>query len=101
MRESIFGFGSKKDNEAEERVEQKGREKTKELARRQEASGGLERRRRADGKGGVYEVAAVVDQEVNPQYVRATTWDDLERVGGVEWTKAKQDAGEKYNGLVY
>ncbi|KXS98638.1 hypothetical protein AC578_10048 [Pseudocercospora eumusae] len=47
-----------------------------------------------------YEVAKRIDPAKWKDYVPATTWHGLERVGSRKWAKAYADRGEKYEGFV-
>lgn len=47
-----------------------------------------------------YEVAAVVDESLNKEYVPATTWEGLERIGSEAWVRRGRDGGEMYYGYV-
>jgi hypothetical protein len=98
LRENLFGTSKSKDVEAKEEAE--AHEKDLDLARKYESGAGLERRTRLGGDRQEFEVAAVVDPEVNSQYVRANTFDGLNRVGGTSWAKRQKDEGEVYVGYV-
>ncbi|EME77386.1 uncharacterized protein MYCFIDRAFT_83316 [Pseudocercospora fijiensis CIRAD86] len=47
-----------------------------------------------------YEVAQRVDPSKRKDYLPATTWHGLERVGNREWAKARADQGEVYEGFM-
>lgn len=86
-------FGPKKLKETEEKQEGISEKKTKKLAKR---DGSVKQTLRVGQK--VYDLAPVVDPAVNTDYIPATTWDNLERIGSREYVKAQADRGEKYVG---
>lgn len=45
-----------------------------------------------------YRPAERYDPATNPDYLPSSTWDGLERVGGVQWAKKRMDRGEQYTG---
>lgn len=85
-------FGGKKNPEQEAQAKKQVEERAKADAEKQRTGQGRER------KGRGYEVAAVYDPSINPEYVMANKWDELERVGGEKWVKAQKDQGVKYKG---
>lgn len=95
VKESVFGPGKK--SEAEQKWEEEAAERTKEMARWYDSEGSMEQRASRDNTE-VYTIAPIVDPTVNKEYEPAGTWDGLERMGGKQWIKAKQDAGEVYEG---
>jgi hypothetical protein len=100
LRENIFGTSKSKSKDVEAKEEAEAHEKDLDLARKYKSGAGLERRKRLGGDRQEFEVAAVVDPEVNSQYVRANTYDGLNRVGGTRWAKRQKDEGEVYVGYV-
>ena len=50
--------------------------------------------------GRQFQVAAVVKQELDMDYVPADNWAGLERIGSRQWQREKADHGEKYTGCV-
>jgi hypothetical protein len=88
-------FGSKESDKAAKSREEKHQRRVEELA--QKPAGEVERK--TDAQGREYEVAALVDPSVNKDYVPASSWDGLERIGSVEWVKQRADQGEKYVGF--
>lgn len=46
-----------------------------------------------------YQIAPIVDPKAKyPGYIPATTWQDLEHIGGTEYVRKVQDRGEVYQG---
>ena len=89
IRESLFGSeASREQKRKQEEKEQKAIEEEAERAKP----------RTVYIKGRKYNVAPVVDPNVNKEYVPATTWDGLERMGSAKFVKEKADRGEKYVG---
>ena len=86
-------FGSKESKEAEAKREEEEQKRTQELAKRDNSG----RKTKKHGSR-IYNIAPVVDPSVNKDYVPATKWDGLERIGSREYAKAKADQGEKYVG---
>ena len=95
LRESIFG--STETTPAEQKREDVSRERTKALAQKFDAKKPLERRKPSN-RNQWYEIAAVVDPTVNKEYNLKSTWKEIERVGGEQWMKAREDKGEVYKG---
>ena len=96
IRESLFG--SKESKEVEKKRADKVQAKIDEQARRDATNAGLETRKgRGDRK---YEVAAIVDTSINPEYIMSANWDGLRRIGSEKWIKERADPGVKYVGYV-
>ena len=89
-------FGSQEAKEAQQKQEEEAEKRSVELAKNDAAR---KRTRKAGGR--VYELAPVVNQSVNKDYVPSSTWHGLERIGGRQYVKAKADRGEKYVGYGY
>lgn len=101
IKESIFG--KKKTQKELDRDQARGEEAEKSLAEgADEEDLSLTQPRRIQVKGvpqGVeYREARKIDPKKNPEYVPATKWDGLKKVGGAQWIKNRADRGEKYTG---
>lgn len=96
IRRSVFG--SEESKEASRRREEARKKSVQELAEtpEQERTG----RVYVDPQGREWEVAPLVDESLNPDYVPATTWEGLDRIGSEEWVRRRADSGEVYYGYV-
>lgn len=57
-----------------------------------------ERKKFTTENGSAYEYAQQFDAEVNKEYIPAKTWEQLEKLGSVQWVKERMDRGEQYEG---
>ena len=96
IRESLFG--TTESEEAKNKREEQIKQKTEAGAKRDAARTSLETT--TDRRGRKYEVAAIYDPSINPEYVISTNWDGLRRIGGERWIKERADPGEQYVGYV-
>lgn len=93
MRNTIFG--NKEEDRSAKAVETQ-RDTAQEIAHIRDPHAAITTK--TDEKGNVYEVAATVDDRADLDYVPATTWLGLERIGGEEWVRQQQDEGDEYIG---
>ncbi len=96
MRESLFG--SKESKETEKRRQEKIKQKLEEQSKKDAAS---KVEIKVDRHGREYEVAALVDVSINPDYIQSSNWDGLKRIGSERWVKESRDKGEPYMGFVH
>lgn len=94
LRDTIFG--SKETKAVEASREKKQQQQLDELQTQDPSV--KEVKVGADGRS--YEVAALVDPSKRSDYIPASTWEQLERVGGAQWVRSRQDQGEQYKGYV-
>ncbi|KAF2725064.1 hypothetical protein K431DRAFT_291241 [Polychaeton citri CBS 116435] len=94
MRDTIFGD---KESEEAKRVQGIQREGAVEMAQTRDPNAGLETK--TDEHGNVYEIAVSVDKLNDRDYVPATSWHGLDRIGGDEWLRQQQDEGDEYQGF--
>lgn len=93
IKESLFGG---EETEESKRKREEAELRQQEQAKRDAARTNLQIT--TDQKGKEYEVAAIVDTSINPDYVMSSNWNGLRRIGGKQWIQAKRDQGEKYVG---
>lgn len=94
VRESLFGTAESQ--EVKKKREEQVQRSVEEQAKRDAVKTSLETK--TDSKGREYEVAAIYDPSINPEYVMSTNWDGLRRIGSGKWIKERADPGEKYVG---
>lgn len=92
MRETIFG------KKTPEKKQKSSGEASSEEVSPEELREQYLQRKTVTQNGVEYEVARRVDPAKRKDYLQATTWDGLERVGSRKWAKARADQGEKYEG---
>lgn len=94
IRQSVFG--SKESKDAGRKREEARQQRVEELSTQpeEERSGQVI----VDRQGREWEVAALVDESLNKDYVPATTWEGLKRIGGEKWVRQRADSGERYHG---
>ena len=91
-------FGSKESQAVEKSQEEKQQKRYEEVAEREGTFSDVEIR--TDSRGREYEVAALVDTLIDKNYVPATNWDGLERIGSQKWVEEMADRGDAYTGYV-
>ncbi|KAK4553556.1 hypothetical protein LTR86_009352 [Recurvomyces mirabilis] len=97
LRDTIFGSKQSQDAEKVREEKQILRSEEEQQSNTQE-DGALEIVVGKDGQQ--YEVAAVVDPTLAKNYIQATSWEGLERIGSEEWVKRRADQGEQYVGFI-
>lgn len=92
MQDSLFG--TKEAAKAQESRDLKTKQRLEEVAKKDSN----EPETRTDKHGHVFHVAEIVDPSTHDNYVQATTWQGLERVGSEQWVRQRADQGEQYSG---
>lgn len=88
-------FGSKESRESTRRLEAAREAKIERVVAGEDSQG-----EPVEYGGKVYQKAAFIVPAINKDYVPATTWENLDRIGSAEWVSKQADPGKRYDGCV-
>lgn len=91
IKKTLFGSMESKEKDA-----RRAEAQSKAIAEAADQSTAMKLKRR---KGVKYQIAPVIDPKAAyPGYLPATTWEELDHIGGKEYVQEAQDRGEVYQG---